>query len=309
MASIPTVSVVMTAYNTEQYLALAVDSILAQTFEDFEFIVIDDGSTDRSAAILRDYAARDERIRLTSRPNTGVVRAANEGISLARGKYLARMDSDDISMPYRFARQVSYLEANPEIVCVGGYFELIDECGRPLSLLRPPTTHTEIEEQALAGHGAICHPTATIRHDAMVKIGGYDEEFTFAEDLDLWLRLAEVGQLANLPETILQYRLHDRSVSETYRYEQRRFARLACERAWKQRGIEGAFKAAEPWRPGNDAKSKAEYAIKYGWWAFNYGIRKTAVHYGLRAVANRPFDPATWRLLICSLIKPISKKS
>jgi glycosyltransferase involved in cell wall biosynthesis len=300
----------MPVRNGSRFLGESIDSILGQTFADFEFLIIDDGSTDNALDVLRQYEAKDSRIRVVSRsPSRGLPKTLNELFRMGQGDFLARMDGDDIAMPDRFEKQLRLLEANPEIVCVGGYFELIDESGRPLSLLRPPIKHAEIEEQALAGHGAICHPTATIRRDAMIKIGGYDEYFTFAEDLDLWLRLAEVGQLANLPETILQYRLHQRSVSETYRYEQRRFARLACERAWKQRGIEGAFEAAEPWRPGNDAKSKAEYAIKYGWWAFNYGVRRTAIHYGLRAVANSPFNPATWRLLICSLIKPIPKKS
>ena len=102
MADAPTVSVVMTVYNTERYVGEAVDSVLAQTFPDFEFIIVDDGSTDRSASILRDRAARDRRIRLVSRPNTGIVRAANEGIELAAGRYIARMDSDDVSLPPPF---------------------------------------------------------------------------------------------------------------------------------------------------------------------------------------------------------------
>src|SRR5688572_25740567 len=115
----PTVSVVMTVYNTERYVREAVESILGQTFRDFEFIIIDDGSTDSAPAILREYADRDPRIRLVSRPNTGIVRAANEGIALARGNYLARMDSDDVALPHRFEKQVRYLNEHPACVLVG----------------------------------------------------------------------------------------------------------------------------------------------------------------------------------------------
>src|SRR5687768_11090116 len=138
MAPVPTISVVMSVYNAGRFLRPAVDSILAQTFSDFEFIIIDDGSTDRSPDVLREYAARDGRIRLTVRPNRGLTRTLNEAIKQARGEFVARMDCDDVALPDRFEKQLAYLRADPTIVCVGGYFELIDGKGRLLTRLRPP---------------------------------------------------------------------------------------------------------------------------------------------------------------------------
>ena len=301
----PTVSVLMSVYNGEKYLAEAVESILAQTLADFDFIIIDDGSKDGSLAMLQKYAARDPRIHLTSRPNQGLTRTLNEAFSQARGEFIARMDSDDVARPDRFENQVRFLRGHPQVVCTGGWFELIDGEGRLLTLLRPPTDDVEIQRQALAGHGAICHPSAMIRRQALERINGYDTDFKTAQDLDLWLRLGEIGKLANVPVPVLSFRLHESSVSESKRHEQRESARKACERAWKRRGItDGRFEADEPWRPGKDRASRQRFALQYGWWAFNSGQRKTAVHYARKAIGARPLSPKGWNLLRCALMKP-----
>src|SRR6476661_6105481 len=126
----PPVSVLMPVYNAGRYVAEAVESILGQTYADFEFLIVDDGSTDRSRAILERYAARDPRIRLVSRPNTGYAAALNELLGLARGELVARMDADDVALPERLLRQVNYLRAHPEVVCVGTAVHLIDGGGR-----------------------------------------------------------------------------------------------------------------------------------------------------------------------------------
>src|SRR4051812_26679567 len=126
MAASPTVSVLMAVYNGEQYLREAVNSILSQTFKDFEFIIIDDGSTDRSPELLASYARADSRVKLISRPNKGLTKSLNEGLHAARGEFVARMDGDDISLPERFERQVSYLREHPEVVLVGSRVEFID---------------------------------------------------------------------------------------------------------------------------------------------------------------------------------------
>jgi hypothetical protein len=208
------------------------------------------------------------------------------------------MDCDDVAMPDRFANQIAALEADPGLACVGGYFQLIDGDGRPLTTLKPPTDDAEIQRQALAGHGSICHPTAMIRREALTKINGYCEDFRTAQDLDLWLRLGEVGRLGNVPYTVLKFRLHEGSLSETKRVEQRASAKLACERAWKRRGMTDAiFEAAEPWRPGSDAESKLKFAIQYGWWAYNSGEKGTARHYAVRAIKAKPFKTDGWKLL------------
>jgi Flp pilus assembly protein TadD len=143
-----------------------------------------------------------------------------------------------------------------------------------------------------------------IRHDVLKRINGYDTDFKTAQDLDLWLRLGEVGKLANIPNPVLRFRLHESSVSESKRHEQRQSARMACERAWKRRGItNGRFEADEPWRPGKDRASQQKFALQYGWWAFNSGERGTAVHYAKKAIRAKPLSAKGWNLLRCALTK------
>src|SRR3954451_17524256 len=136
-------SVVTTAYNTAPYLRAAIESILNQTFRDFEYILVDDGSTDGSLPILREFERRDSRVRVISRGNTGIVRAANDGIAVARGKYLARMDSDDLSMPTRFEKQIAYLDAHSECVLVGSRVMIMDPYGSPVAESGHSLTHEQ----------------------------------------------------------------------------------------------------------------------------------------------------------------------
>ena len=293
----------MSVYNAERYVREAVESILAQTFTDFEFIIFDDGSTDRSTLILRELAARDPRIRLTVRPNKGLTKTLNEALVLARGELVARMDCDDVALPERLATQVEFLRRHDDVVCAGGYWQLIDGAGRLLTTIRPPTDDAEMQQLLLKGHSPLCHPLATFRREAVMKLGGYDETFTTAQDVDLWLRLGEVGKLSNVPEVLLKFRLHESSVSETRRLEQRRLSKLACERAWQRRGTSGTFEADEPWRPGRDRLSRHRYAMLYGWWAFNSGQRRTAAIYALKAIRSMPLDRRGWLLLASAAIK------
>ena len=303
----PLVSVTMPVWNAERYVGEAIESVLAQTLEDFELLVVDDGSTDRSLERLRGYASKDPRIRLTSRENRGLVATLNELVAASRGVFVARMDSDDVCLPERFALQVAFLERRPDVVCVGGAFELIDGQGRLLTRLRPPAADAEMQRLALAGHNSAPHPSLMIRREALVAAGGYDPELFLAEDLDLVLRLGEVGRLANLEEVVLRYRVHPGSVSGRHAGLQRERARQACERAWRRRGIEGRFEAEGAWRPGSDRISRHAFLCRYGWWAFGSGQRRTALVYAIRAVAARPLSPAGWRLLACALLKPMPR--
>jgi glycosyltransferase involved in cell wall biosynthesis len=310
METAPTISVLMSVYNGERYLALAMDSILAQTYTEFELIVIDDGSKDSSPDILRQYASRDPRVNLTLRENQGLTVTLNEAFAKSRGKYLARMDCDDVALPDRFAKQVNLLDANPEVVCTGGYFQLIDGAGRLLTTLRGPTDDANIQATLLKGHNAICHPTAMIRRSAMKTVGGYDTRFKTSQDLDLWLRLGEVGKLANVPAPVLKFRLHESSVSETKREQQRQMGRLACEEAWKRRGLSGmTYEADEPWRPGSDRASRHRFAMQYGWWAFGSGQRRTAMYYATKAIAVNPLKADGWKLIACAMLKPRPRPS
>jgi glycosyltransferase involved in cell wall biosynthesis len=301
----PTISVLMAVYNAERYLHETIDSILAQTFRDFEFLIADDGSGDRSLDILQTYAAQDSRIRVLTGPNQGVSRTRNKLIREAKGEFVAVMDADDIAYPDRFERQINFLQAHPQVVCVGGAHDVIDEQGRFLTFLMLPQTNEEVQQKALAGHGSICHPCAMMRRETLLKTGGYDEAYPSAHDLDLWLKLGELGELANLPHPLLKYRLHTQSVSGRNHVGQREEARQACEQAWKRRGIQGTFEATEPWRPGADRPSQHRFMLKYGWWAFNSAQRQTAILYGLRAIRLLPFNQEGWNLLRCALLKPM----
>jgi glycosyltransferase involved in cell wall biosynthesis len=197
----------MPVYNAQAYVRQATESILNQTFGDFEFIIINDGSTDDSRKILEELARRDARIRLVSRPNTGYTKALNEALGMARAPYLARMDADDISLPDRFEKQLEYLRAHPECVLVGSRILTIDPFGSPLYEPRHKLVHEAIEAELLAGVGwAIVHPASMMVREVVDALGGYRPEMEPSEDLDLFLRLAEKGKIANLPEVLLHYR-------------------------------------------------------------------------------------------------------
>ena len=300
------ISVLLPLYNGEAYIREAVESVLAQTWRDFELLILDDGSRDGSLAIVQEIARRDPRVRVIARENRGLTETLNELLTVARGQLIARMDADDVCLPDRFARQVAFLDANPGVVCVGGDIEMIDERGRFLTALTMPEGDEEIQRLAITGHVPISHPTVMMRAGVLSTMGGYRHEFWPAEDFDLWLRLGEVGALANLRGPVLRYRLHSESISGTNVAKQQDAARRCCEAAWARRGIaDGRFEATDDWRPASDARSQQRFLLRFGWWAFLSGQRATALDYGLRAVRKRPLSLESWRLVLCSLCKPM----
>ncbi|MFM7428014.1 MAG: glycosyltransferase family 2 protein [Elainella sp.] len=302
----PLVSVLLPVYNGEPYLAEAVESILHQSFSDFELLIIDDGSQDRSGQILQAYAQRDTRIRLIRRANRGLIATLNEMLDLAQGEFLARMDADDIATPDRLALQVQFLQQHPQVVCVGGAFDLIDAQGQVVQQVPMPEQNAEIQQMLLIGRTIINHPCALIRSSALRQIGGYDPTMRTVEDLDMLLKLGEIGELANLPDTVLQYRFHFGSVSAQNMLFQSQMAEAACERAWQRRGIQGHYDAPQPWyRPSPHPDSRQQFWLRYGWWAFMQGWRSTAVRCGLGAVWAKPTRIESWKLLGCALLKPV----
>ena len=207
------VSVIMAVCNGEKFLQDAVESILKQSVDDFELLIIDDGSTDGSWEILESFAKKDSRVRLIRQKNIGLTKSLNIGLRHARGELIARMDGDDLCLPNRFSTQLDFLRQNPDVVACGSNVELIDSEGYRIGVYRRPQTHDEIEEHFWSGlAGAIVHPSAMIRSDALKKIGGYNERFSKCQDYDLWFRLAEIGRLANVPEVLLQWRQHANSI-------------------------------------------------------------------------------------------------
>ena len=302
MLPIPSVSIVVPVYNAQRYLPAAMKSVLAQALADWELIAVNDGSTDRSLRILKWFAAKDARIRVVDCENRGIEKSLNEGIALARGQFIARMDADDIVMPNRLGLQLKFMQEHPEVVVLGGSYLLIDDQGRELTVRTPPIDDDALQRQLLAGQNPICHSLVMMRRDAVQKAGGYLYDLPAAEDLDLWLRLGEMGRIACLPEVLLKYRLHSGTISESKQELQLRNMRQACERAWKRRGIHGEFQG-QLWRPLDTRQSRHEFALRYGWWAFNGGHARTAFAYGLKAVALKPYEQNGWKLMACAAIK------
>jgi glycosyltransferase involved in cell wall biosynthesis len=296
----PCISVLMPVYNAEAYIAEAVESILAQTYRDFEFIIIDDGSTDRSLPMLERYAAHDERIQLSSKPNAGYLARLNEMVENARGDLIARMDADDIAMPERFARQIDYLNAHPEIVAVGSRILTIDPQGDPIAEFCTMLDHEEIDRVHLEARGGlICHPAAMIRADAIRAVGAYRPQMWPGEDVDLWLRLAEIGRLANVPETLLNYRQHLKSTGYAHRAEQQERWQAAAMDACCRRGLSppsGLMAAGS-----NRLIDSQEHVRKWGWWALGAGNLRTARKYALQSLKKSPLSWHTWKLVVCSL--------
>lgn len=206
--TIPKITVLMPVYNCELYIQEAVDSILNQTFSNFEFLIIDDASTDKTVEIIQEY--NDSRIQLIIKPqNTGLSNSLNYGLSIARGEYIARMDGDDISLPERFAKQVAFLEDNPDVVVCGTIFSIIGSN----TVITVPENNDAIK-LAMLKKCCIGHPTVMMRKNILDKYSiTYDVLKEPAEDYDLWSRLLFKGKFHNLQEVLLKYRVHDAQVS------------------------------------------------------------------------------------------------
>ena len=209
----PLVSVAMVVCNVERFLAEAIESILNQTFRDFEFIIVDFGSSDASPAVVKSYQAKDDRIQFHVIPPCNLSEARNDCCFRARGKYLALMDADDVALPDRLARQVEYLESHPEIGILGGTNDLIDESGRWLGTAARAENDREIRKTLLNGN-PFSGNTATMRLDAFRGVGGYRRAFAdTGEDYDLSQRIMERCQGAKLGEVFARYRLHSGQIS------------------------------------------------------------------------------------------------
>ena len=223
----PVVSVVMAVYNERPYLEGAVRSILHQTFEDFEFIIVDDGSTDGSGEVLERFAETDDRIRLTHQENQGISRSRNRGLSMAKGRYIAVMDGDDVSKPRRLGRQVQFLRTHPEVGVVGTKIKYIDADGQVTGEW-PLPTDPDVTSWKLLFNACLCHPSVMVRRSLLEELGGYAEWMPVGLDYELWTRAVQVSRLANLPETLLKLRRHEGAVTVSRRTEQIRLCGRAA---------------------------------------------------------------------------------
>lgn len=229
----PKVTVLMPVYNGEKYLLEAIDSILNQTFTDFEFLIINDGSTDGSREIIESFS--DHRIVLVNQENIGLTNSLNKGIDMAIGEYIARMDCDDISLPLRLEKQVGFMDAHPEIGVCGSWILVFS--GKSRHVQRYPTTSDEIKCFMFYNTG-VAHPSVMIRREVFLKNGlYYDSSFAHAQDYELWIRAFHYTNFANIPKVLLHYRISPTSVSIVFAESQMESASRVRERQLNLLGI------------------------------------------------------------------------
>jgi len=197
----------MVVHDGEQFLREAVESVLAQSLSDFEFVVVDDGSTDATGDILAEYAASDSRVVVHRQANTGGPEARNRGFRLVSAPLVASLDADDVALPTRLEEQVAFMTEHRDVGVVGGAVSFVDVNGRQFGEWRYPLTDADIR-RAFAHTTPLAHPATMIRRDAFFAAGGYRGLLSPAEDIDLWLRIGDRYELANLPSTVIRYRVH-----------------------------------------------------------------------------------------------------
>lgn len=216
MKELPAISVIMPVFNSEKYIREAIDSILSQTFTDFEFIIIDDASTDSTMDIIQSYV--DKRIMVIHNSiNLGNYASRNIGLKKAKGKYIAVMDADDQAFPDRFIIQYKYMEENPDVLVCGSRF-YINNC-----VVEKPLTYEDIQI-ALLQDNCFLHSSLFIRKEVISDIGGYNEEYYYSSDYDLLCNISLVGRIVNLPDILMRYRTHTEQISHKYNFLQKYYA-------------------------------------------------------------------------------------
>ena len=256
----PRVSIAMAVYNGGRFLREAVGSVLAQTYRDFEFIIVDDGSTDSTPEILASYA--DSRmVVIRNRENIGLTRSLNVCLARATGEYVARMDADDICHPHRLERQVSYLTRHMQVGLVGSWVERIDDQGRSGGVRRLPTGATNLRWRLLFGN-PVAHPAVMFRRRLVGELGGYNEELRYAQDHEMWVRFSFMALPANIPRPLLKLRRHSASISASHKEQQWR-ARCDVTRAASER-ILGRKVPLEGIRVLTTTSDEAIYGVSSG---------------------------------------------
>ena len=252
MSHSPRISVVMGIYNGAEHLAFTIESVLSQTMTDLEFIIVDDGSTDETPELLERFANADSRLIVVTQENAGLTKALMAGCSQARGEFIARQDVGDGSLPNRLQKQLDFLEANPDVVAVGGGCRRIGPKGEFLGETVHDMNPKEVTDYFLSDGIGLSHPVSMYRREAYEAAGGYRSEFRFAQDTDLWFRMLRVGYLANVSEVLVELRNDVYGISSSSHDRQRILAMLAWE----------SFQAIE--RGDSDA-AILEHAKKVSW--------------------------------------------
>lgn len=306
----PLVSVIMSVYNAEAFLSEAIDSILGQTYPNFEFIIINDGSTDKSKDIINHYAHLDKRIKVIERPNKGLVASLNEALAIARGKYVARQDADDISLPERFDRQISFLEANTSIGLVGSNIAVIDDQGKPVPKhIVNIDFFTSPDDLKLAevffnqfGHGSVMGKADLLQNLA------YDPAYIHAEDYDLWARLSHHAHLANLKEPLYKWRFHNEGITSSHSQAMQNQTENIVTREFQyylSHKSEYKFFSFKPFSMRGGIRSYLAWKARlYKCMAFMYarhGLRRRAIPIFLLAFIHAPWLKNIYRCFFATL--------
>lgn len=301
----------MSVYNDAEYLSVAIESILQQTFENFELLIIDDASTDSSSDIIKYYAGQDGRIKhLTNQTNKGLPWSLNRGIEQATGRYIARMDADDISLSRRFEKQVEYLDSWPSAHVVGSFIRLIGMNGESLGGKSYPQGGRSPEQLKKQGP-LVAHPSVMIRKSSLKQVNGYREPFTYAQDLDLWIRMSrEFGEdfLHIIPEPLLEYRLSPnqytrKSVIDVYRSYVGEY--IECEDCLEEE-IEKELDSRS--QEISSSKTKMRFHYKAGCLSLDQGKRLQASKHFKQLLFHTPFSLHGWYGIgLVFLPKPLRK--
>jgi len=316
----PKISVILAVHNGQRYLSDAIDSILNQTFSDFELIIINDGSRDKTQYIIDSY--KDPRIVvIKNESNEGAVASRNKGIMLSRGSYVAIQDADDKSFPEKFSKQVKILDENPNVGAVGSYFIFSDMAGREFYTALVPCDNKTIQERLILEF-IFCHCTLMFRAGHLKNLGGYRRELFLSEDYDMVLRVAEISQIVNIPEALYSYRLNLNSSSIKKRCEQRIMNDLVQALARERRAngkdrlqlgknqevLDFLKQESEKRR----CKTRKVRSYGYFWWAFHLRQKKCfsyARNFLFRAICIFPFEASYWKLLVLIFLKKESVKN
>jgi len=294
------ISVVMSAYNAEFFIKQAIESVLKQEFNDFELILVDDGSTDNTASIYGTF--QDQRLIIVkNEENCGQTFSLNRGIKRAQGRYIARVDADDIAAPDMLQKMFEFLERSPQTAILGTSKKLIDPTGSVIREFRPPVDNQEIQKTLLTWN-CLPHNGMIYRADCLKVIGCYDESIKLAQDYDLALRLSEPWDAANLPEFLYEYRWHDHMISVDKReyqdFSSKRIREIAIIRRL-QLGKNLLFNkelAPDVFK----SKSKRWLADRFTWWAMSVrgpGSFTIAFKFLLLSLFMNPTNPNSWNFI------------
>ena len=294
----PLISILLPIYNAEAFLEKTLSSLTSQTFTNFELIAINDGSTDGSLKIVEEIAKTDSRIFIYNQPNSGLIETLNRGLKLANCELIARADADDIYHPERLELQYRRMNERPEIVLLGARTVKIDGKGRTLYQEFQPTIKTDILDSLAGGFGVIPHPVAMYRKSAVIQAGGYSPKAKYCEDVDLWIRLSEIGEIANLNEHLVYYRVHSESICSVHWKEQRENIKKIATKWQKSRNKEVSENSI--WnRPPQNA---VDLALFRAGQASQQGYHQSAIRQSLLAIKESPKNIRAIKTLIrCGL--------